>query len=97
MRKISIRPKKLYQLAKEFLRSRPISSKNSDGGRPKEYPDALILTIASVQKLGNLSFRQSLEYCGTFFSDVPSLSSYHERLEGFPQKIRRDFIVHLGT
>jgi len=97
MRKIVIRPKKLYKLAKAFLRQHLLSENNLEGGRPKTYPDSLILTIASIQKLGEFSFRETLEYSETCFAAVPSLSSFHERLETFPRGFIKNFIAQLGV
>ena len=98
MRRIVLRPKKLYKLAREFIHLYSLPNENiSNGGRPKAYSDALILTIMSIQKLGRFSFRETLEYCEAFFQKVPSLSSYYERIEIFPKKLFRKFIAHLGT
>jgi len=97
MRKIVIRPKRLHKLAKEFVRSSALPENNLEGGRPKTYPDSLILTIASIQRLGEFSFRETLEYCGTCFTGVPSVSSFHERLETFPREFVRNFITQLGV
>jgi hypothetical protein len=97
MKKIVIRPKKLYKLAKEFVRLNTLPENNLEGGRPKTYPDSLILTIASVQRLGRFSFRETLEYCGNSFPKVPSLSSFYERLEIFPRGFIRNFISQLGV
>lgn len=94
---MTIRPKKLRQLAREFLAASSLAERNAEGGRPKTYSDDLILTIAAVQKLGRFSFREALEYCKDSFPDLPSLSAYHERLQTFPQRLRKDFIAHLGT
>lgn len=94
---MTIRPKKLRQLAREFLSTRPLAERNPEGGRPKAYPDDLILAIASVQKLGRFSFREALKYCKSYFPDLPSLSAYYERLQTFPKKLRKDFIAHLGV
>jgi len=97
MRKTVIKPKKLHKLAKEFIRLHPLPENNLEGGRPKTYPDSLILTLASVQRLGEFSFRETLEYCGTCFARVPSVSSFHERLETFPRGFVRNFITQLGV
>ncbi len=97
MRKIIIRPKKLHMLAKEFLRSRPIPENNLEGGRPKTYEDSFILTIAAIKRLGEFSFRETLEYCDTCFPRVPSISSFHERLETFPKGLVKSFIAQLGV
>lgn len=99
MRKTAIRPKKLSQLARQFLREHSLPERSTDaaGGRPKSYPDDLILTLAAVQRLGPYSFRQALAYCADFFPDLPSLSAYYERLQALPKKLIKDFIAHLGT
>ncbi len=97
MRKIIIRPKKLHKLAKEFLGSHSLIKNNIEGGRPKTYSDSLVLTIASIKRLGGFSFRETLEYCGTRFTKVPSLSSLHERLETFPSELIKNFVAQLGV
>ena len=97
MRKIVIKPKRLHKLAKEFIRLHPLPENNMEGGRPKTYSNSLILTIASIQKLGEFSFRETLKYCESYFAGVPSLSSFHERLEIFPRGFIKNFIAHLGT
>ena len=97
MRKIVIRPKKLHKLAKEFIRLHPLGENNLEGGRPKTYSDSLILTIASIKRLGEFSFRETLEYCGDFFSKVPSLSSFHEPLKTFPRQFVTNLIIKLGV
>jgi hypothetical protein len=97
MRKTVIRPKKLHALAKKFICSYALSKNNPEGGRPKTYPDSLILTIAAIQRLREFSFRETLEYCGNLFPKVPSLSSFHERLETFPRGLLKNFISELGV
>lgn len=83
MRRTTIKPKKLYELAREYLSTRHIPAPNSKGGRPRDYDDALILTIASIQNLNQYSFREALEYCEDYFADLPVLSTYHDRLSKF--------------
>jgi hypothetical protein len=97
MRKTAINPKRLHKLAKEFVRLHASPESNLEGGRPKTYSDSLILTIASIQRLGEFSFRETLEYCQPHFVGVPSLSSFHERLEAFPRGFVKNFIAQLGT
>ena len=96
MRKIVIRPKKLHKLAKKFVRLHALPENNLEGGRPKNYSDSLILTLASIQRLGEFSFRETLEFSGASFESVPCLSSFHERLKTFPHRFIRDFIAQLG-
>lgn len=96
MRRTSIKPKRLYELAREYLATRPVPSPNPKGGRPRDYDDALILTIASIQNLNQYSFREALEYCEDYFSDLPALSTYHDRLAQFTSDIARGFIEYIG-
>lgn len=96
MRRTTIKPKRLYQLAQEYMSSRPILLPNSKGGRPRIYDDALILTIVSVQNLNQYSFREVLEYCEDYFSDLPVLSTYHDRLSQFSSDIAQGFIEYIG-
>ncbi len=96
MRRTTIKPKRLYALAKEYLANRPVSPPNPKGGRPREYDDALILTIASIQNLNQYSFREALEYCEDHFSDLPVLSTYHDRLAQLTSDIAQGFIEYIG-
>lgn len=96
MRRTAIKPKRLHELAKEYLANRGVVPPNAKGGRPKEYDDALILTIASIQSLNSYSFREALEYCEDHFPNLPALSSYHERLSKFTSDIAQGFIEYIG-
>ena len=97
MRRTSIKPKRLYELAREYLATQPHPPPNPKGGRPRTYDDALILTIASIQNLNQYSFREALEYCEDHFPELPALSTYHDRLEHFTPDIAQGFIRHIGT
>lgn len=96
MRRTAIKPKRLYQLAVEFMASRPARTSHGEGGRPRIYDDALILTIASIQNLHQFSYREALEFCEDYFTELPTLSTYHYRLETFSPDIPQGFIEHLG-
>ena len=96
MRRTSIKPKRLYQLAEEYLSVRAVPPPNPKGGRPRTYDDALILTIACIQNLNSYSFREALEYCADHFPDLPALSSYHERLAKFTPDIAQGFVEYVG-
>lgn len=96
MRRTTIKPKRLYELAQEYLTSRPAPPPNPEGGRPRTYDDALILTIASIQNLNQYSFREALEYCEDYFSRLPALSTYHDRLALLTSDIAQGFIEHIG-
>lgn len=96
MRRTAIKPKKLYELAREYLATRHVPPPNPKGGRPRTYDDALILTIASIQNLNQYSFREALEYCEDYFADLPALSTYHDRLAQFTSDIAQGFIEYTG-
>ncbi len=96
MRRTAIKPKRLYELAQEYMASRPVPLPNPQGGRPRTYDDVLILTIASIQNLNQYSFREALEYCEDHFSNLPSLSTYHDRLSQFTSDIAQGFIEYIG-
>lgn len=96
MRRTAIKPKRLYQLAVEFMASEPARGYTAEGGRPRTYDDALILTIASIQNLHQFSFREALEFCEDFFKELPTLSTYHYRLKTFSPHIPKGFVEYLG-
>jgi Transposase DDE domain len=96
MRRTAIKPKRIYELAQEFLLEKKITTFNPRGGRPRDYDDALILTIACIQNLHQFSFRETLEFCGDIFPDLPSLSTYHYRLSKISSKTARGFVAYLG-
>ena len=96
MRRTTIKPKILYQLAKEYMSALPCR-RYPKGGRPRTYDDALILTIAAIQNLNQYSFRETLEYSEDHFSDLPALSTYHDRLAEFTPDIAQGFIEYTGN
>ena len=96
MRRTSIKPRKLHSLAVAYLATLPAYQPSPKGGRPRTYDDALILTIASIQNLNSYSFREALEYCEDYFSDLPALSSYYDRLALFTPTIAQGFIAYIG-
>lgn len=95
MRRTTIKPKRLYQLAKTYMAKRH-ASQNPLGGRPREYDDALILTIACLQNLNQYSFREVLEYCEDYFEELPVLSTYHDRLALLTSDIAQGFVEYIG-
>lgn len=97
MRRTAIKPQRLYELAREYLASRHVPlSPNPEGGRPRTYDDALILTIASIQNLNQYSFREALEYCEDYFKELPALSTYHDRLKLLTSDIAQGFVEYIG-
>lgn len=97
MRRTAIRPARIYELAREFLGTKKVVSAGSNGGRPREFDDTLILTIACIQNLHQFSYREALEFCGDLFPDIPTLSTYHYRLKRFASGLGQQFIAFLGT
>lgn len=97
MRRTAIKPKRLYELAREYLALRHVPTPpNPEGGRPRTYDDALILTIASIQNLNQYSFREALEYCEDYFEELPALSTYHDRLAMLTSDIAQGFVEYTG-
>src|SRR3989344_4925339 len=96
MRRTSIKPKRIHELAVEYLSTRSPARDNPEGGRPRIFEDALILSIASIQNLHQFSYREALEFCEDYFPDIPALSSYHYRLSKIPPRDAQGFIEFLG-
>lgn len=96
MRRTTIKPKRLYELAREYMALRHMPISNPEGGRPREYDDALILTIACIQNLNSYSFREALEYCEDYFKELPALSTYHDRLKLLTSDIAQGFVEYTG-
>ena len=96
MRRTSIKPKRIYELAQEYLSDNKIIVSHPYGGRPRDYDDALIITIACIQNLHQFSFREALEFCEDIFPELPTLSTYHYRLSKISSKVARGFVAYLG-
>ena len=95
MRRTSISPIYLYILSLEFVKAR--KKINCSGrGRPRKYPDAFILTIASLKELFGFSYREVLEFVGWFWKDIPSLSDFHYRLSNLNKFFLKEFISFLS-
>jgi hypothetical protein len=65
-------------------------------GRPREYDEALILTIAAMQNLYDLSFREVLEFVEPYTSHIPCLSTFHYRVQTLSLENVRKFLAFLG-
>jgi len=96
MRRTTIKPKRLYELAREYMALRHVPISNPEGGRPRSYDDALILTIACIQNLNSYSFREALEFCEDYFKELPALSTYHDRLALLTSDIAQGFVEYTG-
>lgn len=93
MRK-TISPKTIYHLAKEFAKLEKKTLKKR--GRPTEYSQSLVLTVASIQNLYGFSFRETLEFCQFFLGEMPSLSTFHYRVNTLNPETVKQFIAFLG-
>jgi hypothetical protein len=92
MRK-TISPKAIYHLAVEFEK---VTKTTKRRGRPQTYSFALILTMASLQNLYNLSFREVIEFTSDMFNETPCLSTFHYRVDTLHAEIIQEFITFLG-
>ena len=90
MRRADVELKRVYGLAEEFLEGRGHGS-GVRMGRPRKYPDALILTLMAAQNLWHMSFRETLAVGGRLFGEVPAVSNYHYRVKTMPAKLISDF------
>ncbi len=95
MRRTSIKPKMLYKIARELIKSYPNIKKYQNVGRPKKYNDSLILTILAIQNLYGFSFREVLEF--SHASEYPNdkhwgLFSFKIFKEFFQNSLNRAFL-----
>jgi hypothetical protein len=86
----------MYELAREYLAAAKVVVDHGKGGRPREYDDALILTVACIQNLHQFSLREALEFCSDLFPSLPTLSTYHYRLSKISPHIAQGFVQFLG-
>ena len=86
----------MHELAREYLLKEKVVVLHDQGGRPREYDDALILTVACIQNLHQFSLREALEFCSDLFPHLPTLSTYHYRLAKISPKIAQGFVAFLG-
>ncbi|MFA5169048.1 MAG: transposase [Candidatus Omnitrophota bacterium] len=95
MRRTAVKPKRICQLAREFGASERHCA-GPNGVRPRKYDDSLIIAVACIQNLHQFSFREALEFSEDYFNDLPTLSTYHYRLERIPKDTIQRFIEYLG-
>ena len=81
MRRTTLNLKSIYNILQSSLKEKPPRTK----GRPRTYPDSLILAIFLFQILYGLSYREALEEASRHFPRIPSLSDYHYRLKTMPK------------
>ena len=68
-------------------------------GRPKKYPDEIILTLLFLQIAWRLSFRD-LEYLAVQMlgrENVPDFSTYYYRLKQLPPFLLTDFLNFISS
>ncbi|WP_121922727.1 hypothetical protein [Hydrogenothermus marinus] len=83
--------KKIIKITKSILREK--SKKEKKGkGRPKEYPDYLIISIFLYQILKGYSYREVLEETKDIIQKLPSLSVYHYRVKTLPKSLLQKVI-----
>ena len=82
MRRTKLALKLIHSITKKLLKEKTHPKRK---GRPKTYPDALIISIFLYQILRGLSFREVLEEAKRTFKNVPTLSDYHYRVKKMPK------------
>jgi len=100
MKRTTLCPQSIYQFASKFTKKRkeykPLQDLRRGRGRPREYDEALILTIAAIQNLYDLSFREALEFVESYCSHIPSLSTFHYRVHTLSTEHVSQFLTFLG-
>jgi DDE family transposase len=94
MKRTTLCPNSIYQFASKFIRN--IKKHKRGRGRPREYDEALILAIAAVQNLYDLSFREALEFVEPHFPTIPCLSTFHYRVQTLSTEHTGQFLAFLG-
>lgn len=93
MQRTLLKPKRIYHYAEGFIKRQSVTGRR---GRPRQYDDALILTMASVQNLYNLSFREALGFVEDLFPDIPCVSTFHYRVNQISPDLVSAFVTQLG-
>jgi hypothetical protein len=94
MKRTTLCPQSIYQCASKFTKKTKVCKPGR--GRPREYDEALILTIAAMQNLYDLSFREALESAESYTSHIPCLSTFHYRVQTISLENVRKFLAFLG-
>ena len=93
MQRTLLKPRKIYHFAQSFIKHQGVAQKR---GRPRQYDDTLILTIASVQNLYNLSFREALGFVDDIFAEIPCISTFHYRVNHIEPDLVSSFVTFLA-
>jgi hypothetical protein len=94
MKRTTLCPKSIYQFASKFTKK--IKKQKRGRGRPRQYDEALILTIAAIQNLYDLSFREALEFVESYCPHIPCLSTFHYRVQTLSTERVSQFLAFLG-
>jgi len=97
MRRTLVKPLRIHELAKAYLASQPLPLDRSRGGRPRTFDDAMILALLGIQNLYQLSFREALEFSEDYFRELPSLATYHYRIQKLPLELVQEFVTYVGN
>jgi hypothetical protein len=94
MRRTTLSPKVIYQYAHEFSKMKKLPRGR---GRPRAYSEAFVISIAAMQNLYNLSFREALEFVEIDFKGIPCLSTFHYRVTALEAEHLEQFLAFLGA
>lgn len=90
---ISIPKEKMFAIILELTKDLEI--KKSSRGRNPKYPLALIIYIAFLQRVFQLSYRATENMAKRVFQDVPDFSTYFYRLKTLDQEILENLIIKI--
>ncbi len=94
MKKTELTLEAIYSTLKKTLKEKTQPKRK---GRPRAYPDILILSILIYQTLRGLSFREVLEEAKRTFKNVPTLSCYHYRVKKIPKTTLQEILDFILT
>ncbi len=97
--------KKVLHLIETYMRQRgkllirSLTPPKIKKGRPKKYPDEIILTMLFLQIAWKLSFRDVELFAASIFErkNIPDFSTYYYRLKQIPLLLLIDFISFLSN
>ena len=88
----TIRPKDIYGLIKQFYKENPPEKQRR--GRPRKYPEELILFLLLLKIVLKASYRELLSRAKDFLpkEQIPSLHDTFYRLKHFPEERLQHFL-----
>ena len=93
MRRSKITLSLILQITKSTMKEEP---RIKGRGRPRIYPDHLIISLMLYQTLFGLSMREVLEEAERVLPKVPSLSDFHYRAKRIAKEVFRKLIAILA-